>query len=128
MPVPDAVSSLKKKVVQIELEPDDYETLLTLAKSRSMTIKEAAGEALRLWTAQATDLRKDPLFKLKPVEFKMKVRSDEIEAFRFYLSTAERETDKFHGNVNALIKAHKSVRSVGGNVSENIDRALAEKS
>ena len=41
MPVPDAVGSKKKKkVVQTELEPDDYETLLSLAKSKSMTIKE----------------------------------------------------------------------------------------
>jgi hypothetical protein len=48
------------------------------------------------------------------------------EAFRFARSTAEREADKFHGNVNALIKAHKSVRSVGGNVSENIDQALVD--
>ena len=48
------------------------------------------------------------------------------EAFRFALSAAERETDKFSGNVEALIAARKYVRSVGGNVSENVDEALAE--
>ena len=48
------------------------------------------------------------------------------EAFRFALSSAERETEKFHGNVEALLKAHKSARPVGGNVSENVDRALAQ--
>lgn len=48
------------------------------------------------------------------------------EAFRFALSAAERETDAFHGNVEALVRAQKSVRSVGGNVSENIDENLAE--
>ena len=83
MPIADALGSKKKKVVQTELEPEDYETLLSLAKSKSMTIKEAMREALRSWTAQATDLTKDPLFKLKPVEFKIKVRSDEIEAFLY---------------------------------------------
>jgi hypothetical protein len=73
----------KKKVVQTELELGDYESLLSLAKSKNMTIKEATREALRSWYASATDLTKDPLFKLKPVQFKVKVRSSEIEAFLY---------------------------------------------
>ena len=73
----------KRKVVQTELEPSDYEALLSLAKSKNMTIKEAAREALRLWIASVADLSEDPLFKLKPVEFKVKVRSDEIESFLY---------------------------------------------
>lgn len=48
------------------------------------------------------------------------------EAFRFALAAAERETDTFHGDIEALIRAHRSVRSVGGNVSENIDENLAD--
>ena len=48
------------------------------------------------------------------------------EAFRFALSAAERETDVFHGSIESLIKAHKSLRSVGGRVSENVDQVLAE--
>lgn len=79
----DMPDSKRKKVVQTELEEGDYETLLSLAKSKNMTIKDAAREALRLWTASATDLSEDPLFKLKPVEFKIKVRSDQIEAFLY---------------------------------------------
>lgn len=73
----------RKKVVQTELEEGDYETLLSLAKSKNMTIKDAAREALRFWTASASDLTEDPLFKLKPVEFKVKIRSDEIDAFLY---------------------------------------------
>ena len=73
----------KKKVVQTELEPDDYETLLSLAKSKNMTIKEAARQALRWWSASVIDLTEDPLFRLKPIEFKVKIRSDEIEAFLY---------------------------------------------
>lgn len=79
MDVPQA----KRKVVQTELEPGDYETLLSLAKSKNMTIKDATREALRLWSSSVSDLSEDPLFKLKPVEFKVKVRSDEIEAFLY---------------------------------------------
>jgi hypothetical protein len=73
----------KKKVVQTELEAGDYETLLSLAIRKNMTIKEAAREALRSWAASTIDLTEDPLFKLKPVEFKVKVRSNEIEAFLY---------------------------------------------
>lgn len=77
------VTAARKKVVQTELEPSDYEALLGLAKSKNMTIKEAAREALRWWSASFSDLSEDPLFKLKPVEFKVKVRSDEMEAFLY---------------------------------------------
>ena len=77
------MSQAKRKVVQTELEPSDYETLLSLAKSKNMTIKEAVREALRLWSASVSDLSEDPLFKLKPVEFKVKVKSDRIEAFLY---------------------------------------------
>jgi len=73
----------KKKVVQTELDPSDYETLLGIARSKNMTIKEATREALRWWSASVADLSKDSLFKLRPVEFKVKVRSDEIEAFLY---------------------------------------------
>jgi len=70
----------RKKVVQTELDASDYETLRSLAKSKNMTIKEATREALRSWSASVSDLAKDTLFRLKPVGFKVKVRSDEIEA------------------------------------------------
>lgn len=73
----------KKKVVQTELELEDYKTLLSVAKSKSMTLKEAAKEALRSWTVGAADLKHDPLFKLKPVEFKIKVRTNEIDDFLY---------------------------------------------
>jgi len=73
----------KKKVVQTELDTSDYEVLLDVAKKRNMTIKEAVREALRSWNASNSDLSDDPLFRLKPVPFKIKVRSDEIETFLY---------------------------------------------
>ncbi len=74
---------IKKKVVQTEIEIGDYEALVSLAKTKNMTIKQVAREALRSWTASATDLSKDPLFRLKPVKFKVKVSSNDIEAFLY---------------------------------------------
>ena len=78
-----AMVDAKKKVVQTELEISDYEILASVAKSKNMTIKEAANEALRSWTSASADLNEDPLFRLKPVKFKTKVRADEIEAFLY---------------------------------------------
>lgn len=49
------------------------------------------------------------------------------EAFRLAISAAERETENsFRGNVDALIKAHEFAKPVGGNISENVDKVLAE--
>jgi hypothetical protein len=73
----------RRKVVQTELDQNDYETLQSLARSKGITIKDAAREALRWWSASQTDLTKDPLFTLKPVQFRTKVRADEIEAFLY---------------------------------------------
>lgn len=78
MPMPG-----KKKVVQTELDEGDYEILLSSAKSRKLTIKEAARDALRMWSSSVADLTNDPFFKLKPVEFKVKVRSDALETFLY---------------------------------------------
>lgn len=72
-----------KKVVQTELDASDYEILLNVARKKNMTIKEAVREALRSWNASNSDLSEDSLFQLKPVAFKIKVRSDEIESFLY---------------------------------------------
>lgn len=72
-----------RRVVQTELELRDYEALASLARNKKMTIKEAAREALRWWSVSNEDLGSDPLFRLKPVRFKTRIRSDEIEAFLY---------------------------------------------
>ena len=72
-----------RRVVQTELELRDYEALANLARNKKMTIKEAAREALRWWSVSNADLGDDPLFKLKPVQFKTRIRSDEIESFLY---------------------------------------------
>ena len=72
-----------KKVVQTEIDQEDYENLLGLAQRKNMTIKEATREALKLWSASVADLSEDPLFKLKPVEFKVKVKSEKIEEYLY---------------------------------------------
>ena len=72
-----------RRVVQTELELRDYEALANLARNKKMTIKEAAREALRWWSVSNADQGDDPLFKLKPVQFKTRIGSDEIESFLY---------------------------------------------
>lgn len=50
------------KVVQTELDSTLYEFVLKTAKSKGLTLKEAAREALRSWAAQEGDASSDPLF------------------------------------------------------------------
>ncbi len=44
-----------------------------------MKIKEAARKKLSEWSVSELDLREDPLFQLKPVRFKKKIRVWEID-------------------------------------------------
>ena len=44
-----------------------------------MKIKEAARKTRSEWSVSELDLREDPLFQLKPVRFKKKIRVWEID-------------------------------------------------
>lgn len=73
-----------KKVVQTELGEREYDLLSDVAKKEGLTIKEAARRALLEWSMSAMELKDDPLFKLKPVRFKEKIKSSEIDRFIYH--------------------------------------------
>ena len=73
-----------KKVVQTELGEREYDLLSEVAKKEGLTIKEAARRALLDWSMSGMDLKNDPLFRLKPVKFKRKIRSSEIDRFLYH--------------------------------------------
>ncbi len=68
-----------KKVVQTELGEREYELLSTAAKNEKLSIKEAARRALLEWSKSSLDARHDPLFRLKPVRFRKKIRASQID-------------------------------------------------
>ncbi len=70
-----------KKVVQTELGEREYDLLSDVAKREGLTIKEAARRALLEWSVSRMELKDDPLFRLKPVKFKQKIKSSEIDRF-----------------------------------------------
>ncbi len=73
-----------RKVVQTELGEDEYEVLSSVAKREGLTIKEAARRALLEWSLSSLDLKQDPLFTLKPVKFREKIRASEIDRFLYH--------------------------------------------
>ena len=68
-----------RKVVQTDLGEKEYEMLSAAARDEGLTIKEAARKALVEWSVSELDMRQDPLFQLKPVRFREKVRVSEID-------------------------------------------------
>lgn len=73
-----------KKVVQTELGEREYDLLSDVAKREGLTIKEAARRALLEWSMSGVELKDDPLFKLKPVKFKQKIKASEIDRFLYH--------------------------------------------
>jgi hypothetical protein len=71
-------------VVQAELGEDEYEMLSSVAKREGLTIKEAARRALLEWSLSSLDFKQDPLFRLKPVKFRRKIRASEIDRFLYH--------------------------------------------
>ncbi len=69
----------ERKVVQTELESKEYEMLASSAKSKGMTIKQAAKAAIVEWAVSSTSVADDPLARVKPFKFKVKVKADEID-------------------------------------------------
>ena len=53
-----------------------------------MKIKEAARKTLSEWSVSELDLRQDPLFQLKPVRFKRKIRVSEIDRLLYNLRSS----------------------------------------
>lgn len=51
-----------KRIIQTEVDPEVYEFVLRTAKAKGLSLKAAAGEALRQWAAREGDLSWDPLF------------------------------------------------------------------
>ena len=77
-------SPATEKVVQTELGEREYDLLSEVAKKEGLTIKEGARRALLDWSTSRMDLKDDPLFRLKPVRFKQKINSSEIDRFLYH--------------------------------------------
>ncbi len=73
----------RSKVVQTELSQEEYDLLVSAAKEKRLSIKEAAKRAIVEWGLSTVDLSRDPLLRLKPTKFKTSIRADRIEEFLY---------------------------------------------
>jgi hypothetical protein len=79
-----SVTLATKKVVQTELGQREYDLLLDVAKKEGLTIKEAARRALLEWSMSSMEMKEDALFKLKPVKFRTKIKTSEVDRFLYH--------------------------------------------
>jgi len=68
------------KVVQTELEEDEYKRFKEAIKHKGMTVKDAVRAAITTWTSGSLPLEtKDPFFKLEPADFGDPMLSSKID-------------------------------------------------
>ena len=73
----------KTKVVQTELSLSEYEAFKKVLKRSGLTLKEAIRDAILQWTSENYPLDEDSFFQLKPVKFKIQVKTEEIDHFLY---------------------------------------------
>lgn len=56
-----------KKVVQTDLNENEYRLLKETVEKRGLTIKSGVRVAIRQWVRTQIPVAEDPIFKLKPV-------------------------------------------------------------
>ena len=59
---------LARKVVQTDLDDNEYNLLKEIVEKRGFTLKEGLREAVRQWVIAQIPVSEDPLFKLAPVK------------------------------------------------------------
>ena len=70
---------MARKVVQTDLDDDEYRLLKKATEKRGITLKTGLREAVRQWVGTQIPLAEDPLFRLKPVKTGVKTDSSNID-------------------------------------------------
>ena len=59
---------MARKVVQTDLDDNEYNLLKEVITKRGLTLKKGLREAVRQWVLAQIPVSEDPLFKLAPVK------------------------------------------------------------
>ncbi len=59
---------MARKVVQTDLDDNEYNLLKEVVEKRGLTLKKGLREAVRQWVLAQIPVSEDPLFKLAPVK------------------------------------------------------------
>ncbi|MBI2648878.1 MAG: hypothetical protein HYW93_04400 [Thaumarchaeota archaeon] len=61
---------MKKKIIQTIVDESEYDEFRKVSEKTGKTIREAAREAIRKWTEEASGISpEDPIFRIKPVSY-----------------------------------------------------------
>ncbi|MBN2336301.1 hypothetical protein JXL21_12140 [Candidatus Bathyarchaeota archaeon] len=70
---------MARKVVQTELEDNEYLLLKKTVKKKGISIKDGVREAVHQWVATQIPLSEDPLFNVEPVMTGVKTDSSRLD-------------------------------------------------
>ena len=70
---------MARKVVQTELEEDEYLLLKKAVDKKGMSIKGGLREAVHQWVTTQIPLSEDPLFNVEPVKTGVKTDSSRLD-------------------------------------------------
>jgi len=70
---------MARKVVQTELEDDEYLLLKKAVEKKGMSIKGGLREAVHQWVTTQIPLSEDPLFNVEPVKTGVKTDSSRLD-------------------------------------------------
>lgn len=68
-----------KKVVQTDLDDNEYRLLKETVEKRGLTIKSGLRDAIRQWVRTQIPVAEDPIFKLKPVSTGVRTDSSKLD-------------------------------------------------
>ena len=70
---------MARKVVQTDLDDEEYRLLKKATERRGITIKAGLREAILQWVRAQIPVSEDPLFKLEPVRTGVKTDSSNLD-------------------------------------------------
>jgi len=70
---------MARKVVQTELEDDEYLLLKKAVEKKGMSLKSGLREAVHMWVTTQIPLSEDPLFNVEPVKTGVETNSSRLD-------------------------------------------------
>ena len=70
---------MARKVVQTDLDDDEYRLLREVVEKRGITLKSGLREAVRQWVSTQIPVSEDPLFRVEPVKTGVKTDASNLD-------------------------------------------------
>lgn len=70
---------MARKVVQTELDDDEYRLLKEVVEKRRITLKSGLREAVRQWVSTQIPVSEDPLFRVEPVNTGVRTDASKLD-------------------------------------------------